>query len=46
MVMASKYLPSDHTIVVAPVEEAYPLKPGVTVAGLSELIDGIAKLLR
>jgi predicted AAA+ superfamily ATPase len=39
-------LAPDHTFVAAPVEEAYPLKPGVTVAGLSELIDGIAKLLR
>jgi predicted AAA+ superfamily ATPase len=39
-------LAPDHTFVVAPLEEAYPLKPGVTVAGLSELIDGIARLLR
>ncbi len=38
-------LAPDHTFVVAPVAEAYPLKLGVTVAGLSELIDGIAKLL-
>ena len=39
-------LAPDHTFVAAPVEETYPLKPGVTVAGISELIDGIAKLLR
>jgi len=34
-------LSPDHTYVVAPVEQGYPLKPGVTVANLSELFDQI-----
>ena len=35
----------DHTFVVAPVAKGYPLRPGVSVVGLSELFDEIGKIL-
>ena len=34
-----------HTFVVAPVSQSYPLKPGISVVTLSDLVTGIRELV-